>query len=483
MAYRYGEHKQMMLFPSSIEEYVNAEDPVRAYDAFIDTISFKEIGIEFDTHKVGNSEYDPKTMLKLLVYSYSYGWRSSRKIERATHHNVSFMWIMGGLKPDHKTISRFRHNNKKAIRKLLKQCARLCIELGLIDGSVLFVDGTKIRANAARGNNYSKWHYEKQLVHLDKRINEILDECDRIDEEENQQESFVKVKKELTNNKELRKRIKDILEQFKEQEEQKGKEPKTINQSDPDSALMRSLQGSHASYNVQSVVDDKHGLIVHTDAVSAASDVNQFADQITQAEEVLKKECEVAGADAGYADTEELEKIDQRGTKVIVPSQRQALHNPGEKLFSKDKFTYDKEQDCYYCPEGQRLTYEGKNNNGKLAYRITSASICRKCKQYGICTQARKGRKIVRLTREEIKEKLEEVYERPDSQEIYARRKTRVEHPFGHIKHNLGMNNFLLRRRSGVQTEIAIAATCFNMARMITILGGVSKMIARLGTL
>lgn len=479
MAYRYGERKQMVLFPSSIEEYVSQEDPVRAYDAFIDTVDFKEIGIEQNPNKVGNSEYEPKAMLKLLVYSCSYGWRSSRKIERATHHNVSFMWLMGGLKPDHKTISEFRRNNKKAIRNVLRHCARLCIELHMIDGNVLFADGTKIRANAARGKNHTKEHYEKDLVQLEKRITEILDDCDRVDEEEKHQESFVKMRKELTNNKELRERVNDILKQFKGQE----KAPKTINQSDPDSALMRSVQGSHASYNVQSVVDDKHGLIVHTDAVNAATDVNQFADQITQAEEVIKKECEVACADAGYADTEELEKIEQRGTKVIVPSQRQALHSQ-ERPFSKSNFTYDKKHNCYYCPEGAKLAYVGKHDSSrKLSYRITSAKICHECKEYGVCTLSKSGRKIVRLVKEEVKERLERVYDQTDSQEIYARRKTRAEHPFGHIKQNLGIKDFLLRGRAGVQAEIAIAATCFNIARMITILGGVRKMIGQLGTL
>ncbi|MBI4681375.1 MAG: transposase [Nitrospirae bacterium] len=104
---------------------------------------------------------------------------------------------------------------------------------------------------------------------------------------------------------------------------------------------MHSIQGSHAGYNVQGVVDDKHGLIVHTDAVSETSDVNQFARQIEQASELFEKPCDAACADAGYADTDELEKIDAQGIKVIVPSQRQALHEE-EGPFSKSHFTYDK---------------------------------------------------------------------------------------------------------------------------------------------
>jgi len=117
MAYRYGNREQFGLFPQSIEDYVSREDPVRVYDGFVESVDFDELGIAIDEHQVGNSEYDPKAMLKLLVYGYSYGLKGSRKLERACHHNVSFMWLMGGLRPDHKTIAEFRRRHKKPLSK------------------------------------------------------------------------------------------------------------------------------------------------------------------------------------------------------------------------------------------------------------------------------------------------------------------------------------------------------------------------------
>jgi len=483
MAYRYSNRSQLALLPKSIEDYVGGEDPVRAYDAFVDVLDLEELGIKINSRKVGNAEYDPKAMLKLFIYGYSYGWRSCRKLQRAIHHNLSFIWLMGGLKPDYKTISEFRRKNKKVIKRILKKCVRMCIKLELVEGNVLFVDGSKIRANAARGKNYTKEHYEEELSEIDRTIDRLFEECDRIDKEEGTQGSLVKMKKALSENKAYRTKIQEVLKGFTEREEQKGKPPNTMNRTDPESALMKSVQGSHASYNIQSVVDDTHGLIVHADVVNDGSDVNQFASQIVQAEEVIEKECEVSCADAGYADTEELEKIDKRGTKVIVPSQRQALHNPQYDPFSKDKFIYDKEQDCYYCPEGHKLVREGRQEGyKKIGYRIKTAAICKECRNYGECTKAQKGRKVVRLLLEEVKEKLEEQYDQAESQEIFKRRKTRVEHPFGHIKNNLGMTNFLLRGREGTQAEISIAATCFNIVRMITLFGGVQGFIRRLCT-
>ena len=86
MAYRYGNRHQMTLLSQSIEGYVKGDDPVRAYDAFVEALELGELGIEINPNKVGNSRYDPRAMLKLLVYGYSYGIRSSRKLEQQTYY-------------------------------------------------------------------------------------------------------------------------------------------------------------------------------------------------------------------------------------------------------------------------------------------------------------------------------------------------------------------------------------------------------------
>ncbi len=473
MAYRYGNRYQFGLFPQSIEDYVAPSDPVRAYDAFVEALDFNALGIEVDPNQVGNSEYDPEAMLKLFVYGYSYGIKTTRKLERETHHNLSFIWLMGGLKPDHKTISEFRRKNKQAIKKVLKQCVRMCLKLDLIGGNVLFVDGSKIRANAARAQTHDQAYYEQYLSEIDRRIEELVEECEKVDQIEEGQKSWVEMEHELTQKQQLKERIQEALQTMKETGQEK------INLTDPDCAIMHSIQGSHASYNVQSVVDDKHGLIVHAEAVSETSDLNQFAQQIDQANDVLEKPCEAACADAGYADTEEQQRIDRQGIKVVVPSQRQALHEE-EGPFSKSHFRYDQEQDCYWCPEGHRLSYAGTDKtSGKRHYQVTNRKICQGCVHYGECTKAKKGRKIIRLALEEAKERFEAQYEEASSQEIYARRKARVEHPFGHIKRNLKTDSFLLRGRTGVNAETSLLGTCFNLARMITILG-VSGLIEKL---
>src|SRR5512141_2582205 len=140
MAFRCPERCQQMFLPPSIEDYVPQDDPVRAYDAFVDTVDWRTLGIVVDEHQAGCPAYPPKTMLKILVYGYSYGIRSSRKLERALHHNLSFLWIAGGLQPDFKTICRFRSDHRAALKKVIQHCARLCIQLEVIAGNTLFVD-------------------------------------------------------------------------------------------------------------------------------------------------------------------------------------------------------------------------------------------------------------------------------------------------------------------------------------------------------
>jgi len=102
---------------------------------------------------------------------------------------------------------------------------------------------------------------------------------------------------------------------------------------------------------------------------------------------------------------------------------------------------------------------------------ISKSSICHQCRNFGICTKAKKGRKVIRLLNEETRQRLEAQYEQPESQDIYKFRKQKAEIPFGHIKRNLSVNSFLLRGTDGVKAEMSILATCFNIARMIGIIG------------
>ena len=403
-------------------------------------------------------------MLKFLLYGYSYGFRSSRKLERATYHNMSFIWLLGGLKPDHKTIAEFRRKNKAVLKDVLKRCARLCIRIGLIAGNTLFVDSTRMRANASIKNTWGKEKCQRALEKIDAHIEAILAECDAVDEKEENQDSLVKMKKELKDERLLKAKVKNILKELK------GTKKKSINTTDRECTRIRGLQGSHRGYSLHGTVDEKNGLLVNSDVRGETNDLNQFAKQVNQANEVLEKKCEVACADSGYAYTRELKKIDKQAIKVIVPFQKQASGKK-PKAFDKSNFKYDSEKDSYRCPEGHVFIYSYTNNyEGHKVYMIREKTICHECSHFGICTTSKQGRTIARLINEEVRQKLEAQYEEPESQAIYKLRKEKAELPFGHMKRNLKVDAFPLRGLDGVKAEASLLASCFNIRRMITLI-------------
>jgi transposase len=475
MAFRQCERSQQMFLPHSIEEYVSQDDPVRAYDAFVDSLDWKALGIVADEHQAGCPAYPPKTMLKILVYGYSYGIRSSRKLERALHHNLSFIWIAGGLQPDFKTIARFRRDNLKALKDVLKHCARLCLKLDVIAGNTLFVDGSKFRANAGISHSGTAEQCDQQIKQIDQRIEEILKECESVDTQEAQEDSMVHLTQELAEQKSRKQRIEKAVEQLKAEGLQR------VNTTDPDCARMHGRQGSHAGYNSQIVTDDQHGLIVHSDVVNDNNDRKQFAEQIKAAQEITGKVPDVAGADCGYYSGPELEKMAGVAATVLVPARGQ-VHRSTLKPFAKGRFTYLADENVYLCPAGHRLTYRRTCEDRRWREYQLDGGTCCACEHYKDCTRGRNGRKIVRYFNEDLRDRLRQQFEEPANQEVYKRRKQKVELPFGHIKRNLGADHFLLRGLAGVRAEMSLLASGFNVTRLIGLFG-VAGLVARLSAL
>ena len=492
MAYKTGNRTQMTLLPPVIEDYVSKQDPVRVYDAFVDALDFKALGIPIEPYKAGALQYYPKQILKLLIYGYSYGIKSSRKLERACHHNLSFIWLMEALKPDYRTIARFRATHREAIKEVLKQCVHMCLEFDLIEGNALFIDGSSFRANASIKNTWTKERCQRHLKKLSKDIDKLVDESVHIDNLQEKQNSLVTVKKELANKIKLKNKVQQIASNLKQTPK------KSINTIDPDCVKVRSRQGTHAGYNTQLTVDEKHGFIVTAEATEHSQDANQFNAQIKEAQKTLNKKPRMACADSGYHSLEDLEQVDNDIT-VVVPSQKQRQEENSHPLspFDKDNFKYDSAKDEYICPEGKRLKYQAscptrkkphhwmaKNQKKKTSpYKFYKANAqeCIKCCHFGVCTTSFQGRRLTRFAQEELKHKIEATYKSQQGQEIYKLRKEKVELPFGHMKRNLQAGQFLLRSRPGANAELAILSTCFNIARMITLIG-IPKLILKLNS-
>lgn len=190
------------------------------------------------------------------------------------------------------------------------------------------------------------------------------------------------------------------------------------------------------------------------------------------AEETLGKKAQTGCADAGYSSVDDLENVEDK-MNVIVPTAKQTneeRHGVSGKRFEKSEFDYFEPKDFYYCPTGKILKPYQKNEDGDTIYKA-NAKECRRCRFFCECTKSRNGRTKTRLKNEKIKERLEKNYMQAENKEIYKRRKEKAELPFGHIKRNLGAGQFLLRGKHKVNAEVALFATSFNIARMITLLG------------
>jgi len=469
MAYIKGNRNQITLLPQVVEDYIAKDDPVRAYDVFIETLDCDKLGLAIDESQSGANPYWPKAMLKLLIYGYAYGIRSSRKLERACYHNLSFIWLTENIKPDYRTIARFRIANKDILKNVLRQCARMCLKLGLIEGNTLFVDGSKIKANASYQNTWSKEKIQKYENQIAENIERILNECQTVDAQEENDGSLVKLKKELANQETLKARISEIAKELNESGKQK------LNTTDTESFVSKGDRGAKMYHNAQIAVDEKHGLIVNADVAGQSIDANQLSTQTEQACDILDKKPENLCADNGYYSINDIEKIDAE-INVIVPSQKQLIKERAPdkiKPFPKDMFKYDDKRDCYICPENKELrrtdlTIPDRPN--AIVYQARGRE-CKRCKDFGACTASANGRKIIRQKNETLLQRLAQIYKSDTGQRIYKLRKQKVELPFAHFKHNMNMRQLLLRGIEKARSEIALCAIVYNLTRMISLLG------------
>lgn len=270
----------------------------------------------------------------------------------------------------------------------------------------------------------------------------------------------------LQDQKQVKARIGNVLAELQEQDK------KALNTTDPESARMRNGGQIETGYNFQAVVDERHGLIVHSEVLSQSNDGGLFSTQIQAAQETLGKVCQQACADAGFSSGEDLKIMLDQGVDVVVPIVRHSDF--------RDHFTYDADADVYRCEQGHELKYIGNHKDHRTRiYQIGDAATCRSCPAFGTCTKAAQGRRVERPFAEAVREQMEVRYRQSDAQMLMRKRKMRVEHPFGHIKHNLQMRAFLLRGLSGARAEVALAATAFNLTRMIK-MTGIAELIKRM---
>lgn len=476
------DRNQLNMLPLALDELISEDNPVRVIDALVDSLDIKTLNFKYATPKnIGRKPYDPKHLLKLYIYGYFNGVRSTRKLEKECKRNIEVMWLIDNLKPDDKTISNFRQDNKQAIIEIFKQFSFLCNELGLYGKEIIAIDGSKFRANNSRRKSYTKNKLKKMLKYYEEIANKYIELLKENDSLEGKEEEYTK--EEI---KEKLKKAQERIEELTEMAEEINKNGE-ISVTDPDSRhMMANNNGTDISHNVQIAVDNKSHLVVAVDVVSNPADQTQLHKMAIKAVENLRlkenessieesedntkedgnKEIITVLADKGYYSGEELEKCIKDNIKPIVAKQKSSSRT-GEEEYLKDKFIYDRQRDIYICPNGEDLINTSKKESKDQVYKNYKA--CSKCKDKDKCTISKKGRIIKRGPYQETYDKVDK--QTIENKELYKQRQMIVEHPFGTVKRNLGFTYFLTRGNENVKVESFMHFFTYNLIRVINIKG------------
>jgi transposase len=460
---------QATLFPERLDEAIDAENPVRVVDAFIDALNLAELGFDILPEATGRPSYNPATMLKIYLYGYLNQIQSSRRLERECGRNVELMWLTGQLTPDFKTIADFRKDNGPAIRDVCRRFVALCRSLHLLDEPRVAIDGSKFKAVNHREKNFTHDRLKKRMEQIEQGISHYLADLDRADRQAEVTGSPVPANKIVALNSRIdgMKTKSQILAALETKLLASGE--KQISLTDPDARAMTSKSHSvyTVGYNVQSAVDTKHHLIVAHEVTNIGTARAQLSSMAEQAREAFKIEALEAVADKGYFNSEEIAACEDAGITVYVP--KPITSNARfEGRYDKRDFVYDPAQDRYACPAGQHLTYRmSREKDGRLI-RTYWTNVCATCPLKNDCTTG-KERRVRRWESEAILDRVQERLDRNPGM-MQVRRET-VEHPFGTIKAWMGATHFKMKRLKHVGTEMALHVLAYNIKRVIEIIG------------
>jgi transposase len=458
---------QSTLFPESLQDWIDENNPVQVIDVFVDQLELAGLGFDGVTPEAtGRPSYHPSVLLKLYIYGYLNRVQSSRRLEREAGRNVEVMWLTGRLVPDHKTIADFRKDNGGAIRKVCARFIMLCRRLDLFAEVSVAIDGSKFKAVNNRDKNFTRAKMERRLAQIEESVARYLDQLDSADRQEPSEARTTKtarLKEKIAKLKEEMQRLHGLKTRMLAAPDQQ------ISLTDPDSRSMAtSGRGSGVvGYNVQVAVDTEHHLIISHEVTNVGSDRAQLAHMARQTKATLEATNLDVIADRGYFSGEEILECDKAGITVTLPKPMTS-NAKAEGRFGKQDFRYVSAEDVYVCPAGEKLAYHYTTEENGLVLRRYWTNACQTCAIKHHCTTA-KERRITRWEHEHI---LEAVQRRLDEHpEKMRQRRETVEHPFGTIKARMGATHFLMKTLPLVASEMALHVLAYNLTRVMNIMG------------
>ena len=491
--YKRYDYKQGLMIAVSLEDQLMPGTLEFAIHTLVERrMDMSVFDANYQNDEVGRSAYDPKILLKVVLLGYSRGLTSSRAIERACCENVLFMAMSCNQRPDHSTIAAFVSSMKDQILPLFCDILLVCEQENLLGGTFFALDGVKLSSNASKESSGRLSDLEKKKKKIRQKVKRLLKEQIAADKDDDDDFSGPLARERQIDK--LQKQA-DRIESFLKQNGKKiGENKKELNSNvtDNDSAKMRTSHGTVQGYNAQAIVDSKHQVIVHGQAIGRGADnanlppvldgAKQNLESIGKGKDYFKGK--VLTADWSYHSITNIAKCNSEKLDAYIPDNKfrnrdkrfasRVGYRPRSKKFSFADFAYDSDKDEYICPNGKALKRFGKagRHKGKLIRRYVSAEAdCRSCQHRAKCLQYKdaKARQLsyyADASGKNISQAMVEKIETPKGRRIYPQRIAIVEPVFANIRAHKGMNKFSLRGKIKVNIQWLLYCMVHNIEKI-----------------
>jgi transposase len=501
------ERSQIVLFSPTLEDAISQDHPVRLLDEMLRQQDWSEWVTPCSDHR-GRPPIHPRILAAIILYGLMRRIRSSRMLEYMCAHNVDFIWLAEGHRPDHSTLSIFRKESGKALKGLFRQVGRLAMGMGLVRLAEVAFDGTRVKANASRYHTWTVAKVETALKELDVLFDRMMSEADQADAQAAEGcfagESVNHLPSELATLQQRRQKLQEVLQTLQSQDETRRKEgkdpeknPAQLPRADVDSKVMPNKEGGYAANYTPTVgVDVSSGMIVDCEIIADPNEHTQTLPAVDRIEENFGQKPGALLADTAHGTGENLAGMVSRRVAFFTPmeSSQPQEGNPArrddptqpvaeadwprlprnaQKQLDKSCFVYVEESQCYYCPQGRRLEYaeiHRVNRNGQeVAVRVYRCKDCKNCSLSADCRspKGQRGRQVYRDPYEPLREEMAARMQTAEGRATYAKRMHGAETPFGYIKGVMGVRQFLLRGLEHVRTEWRWVCTAFNLQQLL----------------
>ena len=465
------DRKQTCLFPISLEDSIESENSVRSIDQFVDSLNLTELGFRSDFTENGPPAYHPSVLLKLYIYGYMNRIRSSRQLEKECKRNIEVMWLLESLAPDHNTISNFRKDNAKAIKKVFFATVQIARNFGLIGATLIAGDSTKFRAQNSKKNNFNQKKIQRHLDYIDNKLEHYNSALEQSDSENEKEE----IKKDIDKHQGRRDQYKKHEQQLKE-----SGEPQ-ISTSDPDSKHMIVRNNiTEVAYCVQTTVDADNN-IPFDYLVTNKNDSKAMGQMLRRAKAILGTNTFTALYDKGYHTGSEFKTANNLGigTLVAIPGIGRASQAP-DPSYNSEHFKYNKEDDTYTCPQANTLKSNGSTYKGRnYRFKQYKTNKCKTCPVRTLCTTSKINGKVIQRSEfhQYIEENAQRVLQNPDA---YKKRQAIVEHPYGTIKRQWSFDHITTKKtKQRASADVGFMFIAYNLRRIWNILRDIKTSIIK----